>query len=83
MAAVASATMATNGENDMRAKIMAIMTDKSLTDEEKGRKRQELLMGRWAKPAIEEEPSAKKPAKGANLFSAMAPNYVQGSQFYF
>lgn len=53
-----------NGENDMRAKIMAIMTDKNLTDEEKGRKRQELLMGRWAKPVVE-EPLSKKAAKGA------------------
>ena len=61
-------------ENDMRAKIMAIMTDKTLTDVEKGRKRQELLMGRWAKPVAEElatEPSKSSPA-GKRLNAAFA-----------
>ncbi len=51
------AAVAKNDENDIRTKILAINNDASLTDAEKGRKRQELLMGRWAKPA--EEPTAK------------------------
>ncbi|GAX84579.1 hypothetical protein CEUSTIGMA_g12000.t1 [Chlamydomonas eustigma] len=42
-------------ENDIRTKIVAIMMDKSLTEEEKGRKRQELLMGRWATTNVTEE----------------------------
>lgn len=52
-------------QNDMRSKIMAIMMDKSLSEEEKGRKRQALLMGRWAQP-VAEEPAAKKQDKAAN-----------------
>lgn len=54
--------------NDMRAKIMAIMRDTTLTEEEKAKKRQELMMGgsKWAaKP--EDSPANKKeagPSKG-------------------
>ena len=54
-------------ENDMRAKIMAIMTDKTLTDVEKGRKRQELLMGRWAKPATDEPAKQAKESSCKSL----------------
>lgn len=46
--------------NDMRSKIMAIMRDTTLTEDEKAKKRQELMMGttKWAsKP--EDSPSKK------------------------
>lgn len=56
------------GANDLRSKIMAIMRDTTMTEQEKARKRQELLMGNWAKPAAsapeKEEQEAKKGAKG-------------------
>jgi sulfatase maturation enzyme AslB (radical SAM superfamily) len=47
-------------ENDMRAKIMAIMRDDTLTDAEKAKKRQELLTSRWTAPVedSDEEPGA-------------------------
>lgn len=47
-------------QNDMRSKIMAIMRDTTLTEEEKSKKRQEVMMGtsKWAaKP--EDSPSKK------------------------
>lgn len=57
----------------MRKQIMAIMMDASLSDAEKARKRQDLLMGTWSKPAAaedakagaKEDKKAKPPAKGA------------------
>jgi hypothetical protein len=50
-------------ENDMRAKIMAIMRDDTLTDVEKSKKRQELLTSKWTAPIEEssEEPGARLP----------------------
>lgn len=50
-----------DGQNDLRAKIMAIMRDTTLTDAEKAQKRQELMCGgSWSKPKDEEKPADSK-----------------------
>lgn len=55
-----------DGQNDLRAKIMAIMRDNTLTDAEKAVKRQELMCGgSWSKPTEEDKPAASK--KGASV----------------
>lgn len=53
-----------DGQNDLRAKIMAIMRDNTLTDDEKAQKRQQLMCGgSWSKPKEEAKPAASR--KGA------------------
>lgn len=56
-------------QNDLRSKIMAIMTDTSLTDVEKAQKRQELMSGMWSKPASAEGASAKDKGPAAPSMS--------------
>ena len=50
-----------DGQNDLRARIMAIMRDSSLTDAEKAVKRQEVMSGKWAAPPKEDEKENAKP----------------------
>lgn len=40
-------------QKELFKRIMEIQNDPNLTDEEKGKKRQELMAGKWAKPAAE------------------------------
>ena len=49
--------LAAMDQNDLRAKILAIHNDPTLSDAEKAKKRQELLSGAWMKPASTDEPS--------------------------
>jgi hypothetical protein len=58
---------AADGQNDLRAKIMAIMRDTSLSDAEKSRKRQELMCGGWAKPAAPADKSGARRDQPARL----------------
>jgi hypothetical protein len=72
-------------ESDIRSKIMGIMMDESLTDEEKGRRRQELLMGRWAKP--EERDGKKKSCsesiqKGGRIQNLPRSTRHMGADFF-
>lgn len=71
MAAVAAMDPET-GENDkqmqLRKAIVAIMMDKSLTEEEKAKKRQALLMGGWsAKTEGDKKEDKKESAKGGSI----------------
>ena len=51
------------GQNDLRSKIMAIMRDTTLSDDDKAKKRQALMTGgQWGKPA--EEAEEQKDGKG-------------------
>ena len=43
-------------ESELRKRITQIHLDPNLTDQEKAKKRQELLSGQWAKPAATNEP---------------------------
>ena len=45
-------------ESELRKRITQIHLDPSLTDQEKAKKRQELLSGQWAKPAATDDPEA-------------------------
>lgn len=54
-----------DSQNDLRSKIMAIMRDPNMTDEEKARKRQEVMMGTWSKPV--QEANKKEQADDAGL----------------
>lgn len=42
-------------QKELFKRIMEIQNDPNLTDAEKGRKRQELMTGKWSKPADPEE----------------------------
>lgn len=50
-------------ETELRKRITQIHLDPTLTEQEKAKKRQELLSGQWAKPAAEEEPESSKGMK--------------------
>ena len=45
-------------EGELRKRITQIHLDPTLTEQEKAKKRQELLSGQWAKPAATDEPEA-------------------------
>lgn len=45
---------------ELTRRIMAIQRDTSLTEEQKAKKRQELMSGKWAQKPEEEEPEEKK-----------------------
>ena len=45
-------------ESELRKRITQIHLDPNLTDQEKAKKRQELLSGQWAKPAATSDPEA-------------------------
>ena len=45
-------------EAELRKRITQIHLDTSLTDQEKAKKRQELLSGQWATPAATHEPES-------------------------
>jgi hypothetical protein len=47
-----------DAQAQLRKAILSIMTDTTLSEAEKAKKRQELMMGGWKKPA--EEPEGKK-----------------------
>ena len=52
-------------ETELRKRITQIHLDPTLTEQEKAKKRQELLSGQWAKPAAEEQP---EPSKGMKSY---------------
>ena len=64
-----------NPMNDMRAKIMAIMRDTTLTEEQKAQKRQELMMGgsKWAAKPAEEDKEKEKGECIAEVVGTEAP----------
>lgn len=45
-------------ESELRKRITQIHLDPNLTEQEKAKKRQELLSGQWAQPAAKEEPES-------------------------
>lgn len=57
---------------EMRAKIMEIMRDPNLSEQEKALKRQALMSGQWSKPAAQD---AKPMSPGNNGAPAAAPPF--------
>lgn len=51
-------------ESELRKAITQIHLDPKLTEQEKAKKRQELLSGQWAKPAAKEEPGSSTGMSG-------------------
>ncbi|CAL5219145.1 g922 [Coccomyxa viridis] len=60
-------------ESELRKRITQIHLDPSLTDQEKAKKRQELLSGQWAKPAATNEPEASTGAPSKKAGTNDAP----------
>ncbi|PPD92957.1 hypothetical protein GOBAR_DD10093 [Gossypium barbadense] len=69
-------------DNSMVAKILAIQADKSLTEEEKARKRQELLSGRPAveSPELEDKDDGEKNKGKVEKFKGKAKTTVKASK---
>jgi hypothetical protein len=53
-------------ESELRKAITQIHLNPDLTEQEKAKKRQELLSGQWAKPAAKEEPASSTGMSGKN-----------------
>lgn len=67
-----------DAQAQMRKAIMAIMMDTSMSEEEKSSKRQDLLMGRWSKPAEDKKAEGDKPTKGACMQACRRLRVVEG-----
>ncbi|PPR98127.1 hypothetical protein GOBAR_AA22546 [Gossypium barbadense] len=78
----AAASSFSAADNSMVAKILAIQADKSLTEEEKARKRQELLSGRPAveSPELEDKDDGEKNKCKVEKFKGKAKTTVEASK---
>lgn len=78
----AAASSFSAADNSMVAKILAIQADKSLTEEEKARKRQELLSGRPAveSPELEDKDDGEKNKGKVEKFKGKAKTTVEASK---
>ena len=57
-------------ESELRKAITQIHLDPNLNEQEKAKKRQELLSGQWSKPAAKEEPGCSTGMSGWNDLAA-------------